>query len=75
MSNTYVGCRIDPKIKEIAELVSKERGSNLSNFIRYLLIRELASLSYLSDGTKKALGFSKSSLILKENGGTGSQLV
>lgn len=75
MSDTYVGCRIDPQIKEIAERVSKERGSNLSNFIRYLVIRELASLSYLSGSTKKALGFSKFSPILKENGGTGSQLV
>lgn len=36
--------------------VSDARGGDVSNFVRRAILKELASLSFLSDDKKKALG-------------------
>ena len=59
-TNTYIGTRIEPEIKEIVEKVAKEQGMNVSDFIRFLVKRELAKLSFLPDDTKKAFGLLES---------------
>jgi len=56
MEDSYIGTRIEPEIKEIVEKVAKEQGMNVSDFLRYLVKRELAKLSFLGEDTKKAFG-------------------
>jgi len=57
MSNTtYIGTRVEPELKELIEKVSRERGEDLSDFLRRAVKKELASLNFLSEETKKALG-------------------
>ena len=58
-TNTYIGTRIEPELKEIIEKVAKERGMNVSDFLRFLIRRELAELSFLPEETKKAFGLLK----------------
>ena len=58
-TNTYIGTRIEPELKEIIEKVAKERGMNVSGFLRFLIRRELAELSFLPEETKKAFGLLK----------------
>lgn len=48
--------RIEQKDRELIEKICKARGEQLSDFIRRAIKKELASLNYLSDETKKALG-------------------
>jgi hypothetical protein len=56
MSNLVIGVRVTPKDKELLEKVSKARGEDLSDFVRRAIKKELASLSFLPDYDKKALG-------------------
>lgn len=55
----YIGTRIEPYLKDIVEKVAKEQGMNVSDFLRFLVKRELAALSFLSEDTKKAFGMLK----------------
>lgn len=55
----YIGTRIEPDLKDLVEKVSKERGINVSDFLRFLVKRELAKLSFLGEETKKAFGILK----------------
>jgi hypothetical protein len=48
--------RLPTDIAILLTSVVKKRGENVSVFIRRLVIRELALLSYLDDDQKKALG-------------------
>jgi len=41
---------------ELIKKVSKARGEDLSSFVRRAVYRELATLSFLSEEQKKALG-------------------
>lgn len=59
LETVYVGTRIEPYLKDLVEKVAKERGMNVSDFLRFLVKRELAALSFLSDDTKKAFGMLK----------------
>jgi len=56
MENVYIGTRIEPALKELIEKVSKSRGEDLSDFVRRSIRKELASLSFLPEDDKKALG-------------------
>ncbi|MCL2643437.1 MAG: hypothetical protein FWD52_08030 [Candidatus Bathyarchaeota archaeon] len=56
MSNIQIGIRIPQKTKELLERVSKNRGEDVSDFVRRAVFKELASLNYLSVDEKKALG-------------------
>ena len=50
--------RIDPEILKLMTKVSKNRGEPRSNLVRRAILKELASLSYLSGDQNKALGVS-----------------
>jgi hypothetical protein len=41
---------------ELVKQVSKARGEDLSDFVRRSILKELASLGFLSDDQKQALG-------------------
>lgn len=56
MSNNQIVVRFKPDIKELARKVAKDRGEDLSDFVRRAVKTELARLSFLSDEEKKALG-------------------
>ena len=55
----YIGTRVEPELKRLIQKVAKERGMNVSDFIRFLVKRELAKLSFLPKETKKAFGLLK----------------
>ena len=55
----YIGTRVEPSLKELVEKVAKEQGMNVSDFLRFLVKRELAKLSFLPEDTKKAFGMLK----------------
>lgn len=61
MANNRIGLRITPQDRELLDRVSEARGEDLSDFVRRAIRRELASLSYYPDETKKALGLPSSS--------------
>jgi antitoxin component of RelBE/YafQ-DinJ toxin-antitoxin module len=52
----YISVRIEPELKEMARKVAEMRGMQLSDFVRHLIIAELARLSFLPEESKKALG-------------------
>jgi len=56
MSNSIIGVRIPQEHKLLLEKVCKARGEDVSDFVRRSILKELASLSYLSAEEKKALG-------------------
>jgi len=56
ISEERVNLWMDKELKELAYRVARMRGETLSSMIRRALRRELASLNYLSDEEKKALG-------------------
>jgi uncharacterized protein (DUF1778 family) len=58
MSNSHIGFRIDPADRQLLQRVCKARGEDMSDFARRAIKRELASLSYYNQETKKALGIS-----------------
>ncbi len=51
-----IGLRVSDALYELVREVSDLRGEETSQFIRRAVRKELASLSYLSDDAKKALG-------------------
>ena len=51
-----IGIRLRSTDKELLNSVCEARGENISNFVRRAIRRELASLSYLTEDEKKALG-------------------
>jgi len=56
MSNLTIGVRVSREDRELLDLVCKARGEDLSDFVRRSIRKELASLGFLSDDQKKALG-------------------
>ena len=56
MSNIVIGVRMTQATKKLLEKVSKNRGEDVSDFVRRSVLKEFASLGYLSDEEKKALG-------------------
>jgi hypothetical protein len=57
MSNTVVmGFRLPKKDKELLEKVCTARREDISDFIRRAVAKELATLSFLTEEEKKALG-------------------
>ena len=50
--------KISPDLMELMTTVSKNRGEPRSNLVRRAILKELASLSYLPEDQKKALGIS-----------------
>jgi uncharacterized protein (DUF1778 family) len=56
MSNLTIGVRVSKEDRELLNAVCKARGEDLSDFVRRSILKELASLGFLSDDQKKALG-------------------
>lgn len=56
MTNPVIFARMPGKDVELVRKVSKARGEDMSDFVRRSIYRELASLSFLPDDQKKALG-------------------
>ena len=56
MVNNVVGVRITADDRELLDKICKARGEDLSDFIRRSIRKELASLSFLPEEDKKALG-------------------
>ena len=53
-----LSARVPETLYNQVKEVSKGRGEDLSDFIRRAILKELASLSFLSKDQKKALGVS-----------------
>jgi len=56
LKNKIIGVRINEEDRKLLSKVCKARGEDLSNFVRRAIRKELASLDFLPDETKKALG-------------------
>ena len=56
MANLVIGIRISKKTRALLDEVCGLRGEDISDFVRRAILKELASLSYLTDREKKALG-------------------
>ena len=56
MPNLTIGVRVSREDRELLDLVCKARGEDLSDFVRRSIRKELASLGFLSEDQKKALG-------------------
>jgi len=51
-----LGIRVPRELAEILRRVSRDRGEDISDFVRRAILRELARLGFLSEEQKKALG-------------------
>ena len=56
MTNSVIFARMPKHDVELLKKVAKDRGEDLSDFVRRAVYKELATLSFLSAGQKKALG-------------------
>ena len=50
--------KVSPELFELITTVSEQRGEGRSSMVRRAILKELASLSFLPDIQKKALGLS-----------------
>jgi len=55
-NDLHLGIRIPASDKALLLDVCEKRGEGVSSFVRRAIRKELASLSFYSDETKKALG-------------------
>ena len=51
-----IGVRVTDALYSQLKTVSNARGEDVSDFVRRAILKELASLSFLSNEQKKALG-------------------
>lgn len=56
MKNITIGVRVTQEDRDLLQKVCIARGEQISDFVRRAVKKELASLSFYSDETKKALG-------------------
>ena len=56
MKNITIGVRVTQEDRDLIQKVCIARGEQISDFVRRAVKKELASLSFYSDETKKALG-------------------
>ncbi len=56
MNNPVIFARMPRPEVELVKKVSKDRGEDVSDFVRRAVYKELASLNFLSSDRKKALG-------------------
>jgi len=56
MCETHLVVRVRRELYELLKTVAKDRGQQLSSFVREIIKTELARLAYLSPDEKKALG-------------------
>ncbi|MGI0081594.1 MAG: hypothetical protein ACRECH_18490 [Nitrososphaerales archaeon] len=65
MSDAVVFARMSTKDVALIKRISKERGEDVSSFVRRAIKSELARLGYLSEYQRKALGIGEVSLLEK----------
>ena len=56
MKTEALNTRVSPEDKDLLVKVCKNRGEDVSDFVRRAVKKELASLNYLTEEQKKALG-------------------
>jgi len=56
MITKYLSLRVSADLHALLKRVSESRGEDMSDFARRAILKELASLSFLPDEQKKALG-------------------
>jgi hypothetical protein len=56
IKSEFTGCWLTERDKGLLERVCRDRGEDISDFVRRAIKKELAKLSYLSLEEKKALG-------------------
>jgi uncharacterized protein (DUF1778 family) len=56
MSNLTIGVRVTVRDRKLLDKVCAARGEDISDFLRRAIRKELASLSFLPEDEKKALG-------------------
>lgn len=54
--NPHISLRLRPEDLQVVDSVCRARGETRANFIRRAIRRELASLNYLNEEERKALG-------------------
>lgn len=54
--NKVIFARVDLQLYQKVREISSARGEDVSDFVRRAVLKELASLSFLPDDQKKALG-------------------
>ena len=59
MFNATIGVRVSLEDKRILEKICDARGEDVSDFVRRVVRKELAALSFYPDDVKKALGVLK----------------
>ena len=64
MSNLRLGVRVTSRDRELLDNICEFRGEDISSFIRRAIRKELASLSFLPEDEKRALG------IVEKHGGS-----
>jgi len=57
-NSSYIGFRLAKQTKNLLEKVTLARGEDISDFVRRAVLKELASLGFLSNQQTKALGMS-----------------
>ena len=62
MNNPVIFARMPKHVVELLKKVSQNRGEDVSDFVRRAVYKELASLNFLSDEQKKALGIAKQTI-------------
>jgi hypothetical protein len=58
MSNNTIGVRITHRDHRLLVKVCRARGEDISDFVRRSIRKELATLSFLPEAEKRALGIS-----------------
>lgn len=51
-----IGVRLNQQLYDLLSRVAESRGEDISDFVRRAVYKELASLSFLPEEQKKALG-------------------
>ena len=61
MLSETIGVRVSEELRNILKKVCRARGEDVSDFVRRAILKELASLSFLPEEQKKALGIREAS--------------
>jgi hypothetical protein len=63
MTNIVIGVRVTKEDRMLLDQICKARGEDISDFVRRSIRKELASLGFLSEKQKKALGINKGGIL------------
>jgi hypothetical protein len=63
MMNLVIGVRISREDRMLLDQICKARGEDLSDFVRRSIRKELASLGFLPNDQRKALGIKQTEIL------------